>query len=63
MTPLPPPLGAGELVAWRLDEAVHAPTWDSGEGAYRDGGRVADESTQAEGDTAGRITRDAGSPV
>lgn len=39
MTPLPPPLGAGELVAWRLDEAVYAPTWDSGEGAYRFGGR------------------------
>ena len=39
MTPLPPPLGAGELVAWRLDEAVHAPTWDSGEGAFRFGGR------------------------
>ena len=39
MTPLPPPLGAGELVAWRLDEAVHASTWDSGEGAFRFGGR------------------------
>jgi RES domain-containing protein len=37
--PLPPPIGSGELVAWRLDEAVYAPTWDSGEGAYRFGGR------------------------
>lgn len=37
--PLPPPLGAADLVAWRLDEAIHAATWDSGEGAYRVGGR------------------------
>jgi RES domain-containing protein len=37
--PPPPPLGAAELVAWRLDEASHAATWDSGEGAYRVGGR------------------------
>jgi RES domain-containing protein len=39
MTPLPPPLGAGELVAWRLDRAVFAATWDGGEGAFRAGGR------------------------
>lgn len=39
MTPLPGALGGTELVAWRLDQAVHAPTWDSGEGAYRVGGR------------------------
>lgn len=39
MTPLPPPLGSGELVFWRLDQAKHAPTWDSGEGSYRVGGR------------------------
>ncbi len=39
MTPLPVPLGSGEMVAWRLDAAVHAPTWDSGEGAHRVGGR------------------------
>lgn len=38
MTPLPPPLGR-ELVAWRLDLAEFAPDWDSGEGAYRAGGR------------------------
>jgi RES domain-containing protein len=39
LTPLPPPLGSGEIVAWRLDEAQYAATWDSGEGAYRFGGR------------------------
>lgn len=39
MTLLPLALGGTELVAWRLDQAVHAPTWDSGEGAYRVGGR------------------------
>ena len=39
MTPLPAPLGGAELVAWRLDQAALAATWDSGEGAYRVGGR------------------------
>ena len=40
MTPLPGPLGSGtRVVAWRLDETVHAPTWDSGIGAERAGGR------------------------
>ena len=39
MTPLPPPLGSGELVFWRLDQAIFAPTWDSGEGSFRAGGR------------------------
>lgn len=39
MTLLPIALGGAELVAWRLDQAIHAPTWDSGEGAYRVGGR------------------------
>jgi RES domain-containing protein len=39
MTPLPPPLGGRDLVAWRLDQDKFAPTWDSGEGAYRSGGR------------------------
>ena len=38
MTPLSPPLGAGELVAWRLDESRFALTWDSGEGARLYGG-------------------------
>lgn len=39
MTPLPAPLGGSELVAWRLDTATFQTTWDSGEGAYRAGGR------------------------
>lgn len=39
MTPLPPPLGPGGLTLWRLDHARHAPNWDSGEGAWRVGGR------------------------
>ncbi len=39
MTPLPAPLGGSELVAWRLDQAKYAATWDSGEGAYLAGGR------------------------
>ena len=39
MTPLPPPLGGSELVVWRLDRAEFGATWDSGEGAYRGGGR------------------------
>jgi len=39
MTPLPPPLGNGDIVAWRLDQTIHGSTWDSGEGAFRAGGR------------------------
>lgn len=39
MTPLPSLLGGGELVAWRIDTAGFAATWDSGEGAFRVGGR------------------------
>ena len=39
MTPLPAPLGSGPLAAWRLDQARHQATWDSGEGAYLFGGR------------------------
>lgn len=39
MTPLPPPLGGGEFVAWRLDPAIHQTTWDSGVGAAKRGGR------------------------
>jgi RES domain-containing protein len=39
MTPLPIALGGSELIAWRLDQASFASTWDSGEGAYRVGGR------------------------
>ena len=39
MTPLPPPVGPGGLVFWRLDQARFGPAWDSGEGSYRVGGR------------------------
>ncbi len=42
MTPLPAaidPATAAELVVWRLDDARHADTWDSGIGAARVGGR------------------------
>ncbi|WP_243263343.1 RES family NAD+ phosphorylase [Sulfitobacter dubius] len=39
MTPLPPPLGDGELRFWRLDQKQHSSTWDIGEGSFRVGGR------------------------
>ena len=39
MMPLPGALGGQELVAWRLDKKEYAATWDSGEGAFRVGGR------------------------
>ncbi|WP_353646772.1 RES domain-containing protein [Mesorhizobium sp. WSM2239] len=39
MTPLPAVLGGSELVVWRLDQASYAANWDSGEGAYKVGGR------------------------
>ncbi len=39
MTPLPHPLGPGDVVGWRLDQARFSTTWDSGEGAYLFGGR------------------------
>ena len=39
MSFLPPALGGTELMAWRLDQANFARTWDSGEGAFRVGGR------------------------
>lgn len=39
MTPLPPPLGTGEIRLWRLDHERHAATWNSGEGAFLVGGR------------------------
>ena len=39
MTPLPGALGGRELVAWRIDQARFAPTWDTGEGAFQFGGR------------------------
>jgi RES domain-containing protein len=39
VTPLPAALGGAEFVAWRLDQADFGQTWDSGEGAFRVGGR------------------------
>lgn len=39
MTPLPPPLGTGELRFWRIDQKRHASSWETGEGSYRVGGR------------------------
>jgi RES domain-containing protein len=36
---LPAPFGTGAFVAWRLDSEQHAAAWDSGEGAFRVGGR------------------------
>ena len=37
--PLPGPLGGADLLGWRLDARQFAPSWDSGEGAFRFGGR------------------------
>jgi len=39
VTPLPGAFGDADLIGWRLDDARHAPTWNSGEGAFRVGGR------------------------
>jgi RES domain-containing protein len=39
LTPLPPPLGRAELVAWRLDPAEYRASWDRGEGSFQFGGR------------------------
>ena len=39
MIPLPKPLGSGDLTLWRLDDARFAPSWESGEGSFRVGGR------------------------
>jgi RES domain-containing protein len=47
VTPLPPPLGSGGLMLWRLDAAVFAPTWNSGEGSYRAGGRWSSRGVRA----------------
>jgi RES domain-containing protein len=39
VTPLPPPLGSGEIRLWRIDQERHYRTWHTGEGAFRVGGR------------------------
>ena len=48
MTPLPAAMGGGDgLVVWRLDQRIHAKSWDSGEGAFRNGGRWNSKGTRA----------------
>ncbi len=47
MTPLPPPLGTGEIRFWRLDQKKHSSTWDTGEGAFLVGGRWNSVGTRA----------------
>ena len=47
MTPLPAPLGGTEIVAWRLDREIYCKTWDSGEGAFKAGGRWNNEGIRA----------------
>lgn len=47
MAPLPGALGGTELVAWRIDREVFAATWDTGEGAFRVGGRWNSPGTRA----------------
>lgn len=47
MTPLPASLGGSDLVAWRLDQEVFSGSWDSGEGAYRVGGRWNNQGLRA----------------
>lgn len=37
--PLPGALGGTDLIGWRIDAQQFARTWDSGEGAFRFGGR------------------------
>ena len=39
MTPLPGSLGTGHVLGWRLDHRRFKATWDSGEGAFKLGGR------------------------
>lgn len=39
MSVLPGALGGAGLIGWRMDLAKYAPSWDSGEGAFRQGGR------------------------
>jgi RES domain-containing protein len=47
MTTLPVTLGGGNgLVVWRLDRRIYATTWNSGEGAFRVGGRWNSKGTR-----------------
>jgi RES domain-containing protein len=45
--PLPGALGGTDLIGWRLDARQFAPSWDSGEGAFRFGGRWNSVGTRA----------------
>lgn len=47
MIVLPGVLGGAGLQGWRLDQAVYAATWDSGEGAFRQGARWNNKGTRA----------------
>ena len=47
MNTLPPPLGSGVFLAWRLDRAIYKASWDSGEGAVRFGGRWNNQGLRA----------------
>jgi RES domain-containing protein len=47
VTPLPPPLGSGGFVFWRLDQAKFALGWASGEGSYLAGGRWSSRGVRA----------------
>jgi RES domain-containing protein len=47
VTPLPPPLGSGDLVLWRLDQAKFASVWNSGEGSFLVGGRWSSRGVRA----------------
>ena len=47
MTPLPTALGGAELLAWRLDAAIYAASWDSGKGAFQSGGRWNNKGVRA----------------
>ncbi len=44
---LPPFLGGTDLIAWRLDDARHASTWNTGEGSFRVGGRWNSKAVRA----------------
>lgn len=46
MTPLPGSLGA-DILGWRLDHKRFESTWDSGEGAFKLGGRWNSRGTRA----------------
>jgi RES domain-containing protein len=47
MAPLPGALGGTDLIAWRLDRQTYGATWDSGEGAFRVGGRWSSPGVRA----------------